>query len=56
MPAFIERERVIPNAMCHHFESVSDLEAEEREDVLKSHSEAELEAELSEEEREALTA
>ncbi len=56
VPAFIERERVIPNAMCHHFESVSDLEAEEREDVLKSHSEAELEAELSEEEREALTA
>ncbi|WP_255682119.1 hypothetical protein [Natrinema sp. SYSU A 869] len=42
--------------MCHHFESVSDLEAEEREDVLESHSEDELKAELSEDELEALTA
>ncbi|WP_255647592.1 hypothetical protein [Natrinema zhouii] len=42
--------------MCHHFESVTDLDAEEREDVLESHSEAELEAELSEDELEALTA
>lgn len=42
--------------MCHHFESVTELEAEEREDVLESHSDAELEAELSDEELEALTA
>ncbi|WP_436346727.1 hypothetical protein [Natronorubrum sp. FCH18a] len=42
--------------MCHHFESVTDLEAEEREDVLESHERAELEAKLSDEELEALTA
>lgn len=42
--------------MCHHFESVTDLEAEEREDVLESHDQEELEAELSDEELEALTA
>ncbi|WP_256464813.1 hypothetical protein [Halosolutus gelatinilyticus] len=42
--------------MCHHFESVTDLDAEEREEVLESHSEDELEEELSAEELEALTA
>ena len=44
--------------MCHHFEviDVTDLEAEEREELLASHDEAELEAAFSEEELEALTA
>ncbi|ADB59324.1 hypothetical protein Htur_0424 [Haloterrigena turkmenica DSM 5511] len=42
--------------MCHHFESVTELDAEEREDVLESHDEAELEEELTSEELEALTA
>lgn len=42
--------------MCHHFESVSELDAEERADVLESHSDEELEAALSEDELEALTA
>jgi len=42
--------------MCHHFESVTDLDAEEREDILESHSETELEGELSDDELEALTA
>ncbi|MGQ3412452.1 hypothetical protein ACT4ML_09330 [Natrinema sp. LN54] len=42
--------------MCHHFESVTELDAEEREDVLDAHSKAELEAELSDEALEALTA
>ncbi|AGB36146.1 MULTISPECIES: hypothetical protein [Natronococcus] len=42
--------------MCHHFESVDELDAEERADVLESHSDEELEAELSEDELEALTA
>ena len=42
--------------MCHHFESVTDLEAEEREEVLEFHDDEELEAELSDEELEALTA
>ncbi|MFC6768007.1 hypothetical protein ACFQE6_24315 [Natrinema soli] len=42
--------------MCHHFESVTDLDAEEREEILDSHSEAALEAELSDDELEALTA
>ena len=42
--------------MCHHFESISELGAEERADVLKSHSEDELEEELNEDELEALTA
>ena len=42
--------------MCHHFESVTELGADEREDVLESHDQEELEAELSDEELEALTA
>ena len=42
--------------MCHHFESATELDAEEREDVLESHDREELEAELSEDELEALTA
>ncbi|SEQ96695.1 hypothetical protein [Natrinema salaciae] len=42
--------------MCHHFKSITELDAEEREDVLDSHSRAELEAELSDDELEALTA
>ena len=42
--------------MCHHFESVDELDAAERADVLKSHTDEELEAELSTEELEALTA
>jgi len=42
--------------MCHHFESVTELEPEAREEILESHSEAELEAELSEAELDALTA
>ncbi|WP_280842091.1 hypothetical protein [Natronococcus sp. JC468] len=42
--------------MCHHFESVSELDAEERADVLESHSDEELEEALSEDELEALTA
>ncbi|WP_275040324.1 hypothetical protein [Natronococcus jeotgali] len=42
--------------MCHHFESVFELDAEERADVLESHSDEELEAELSDDELEALTA
>ncbi|WP_277523735.1 hypothetical protein [Natrinema salsiterrestre] len=42
--------------MCHHFESLADLEAEEREDVLEDHSEAELDAALSDDELEALRA
>ncbi|MDG5757931.1 hypothetical protein QA600_01060 [Natronococcus sp. A-GB1] len=42
--------------MCHHFESVDELDAEERTDVLESHTDEELEAELSEAELEALTA
>ncbi|WP_293032761.1 hypothetical protein [Natronococcus sp.] len=42
--------------MCHHFESVDELDADERADVLESHSDAELEDELSEDELEALTA
>ena len=42
--------------MCHHFESVTELDAEERDDVLESHDREELEAELSEDELEALTA
>ena len=42
--------------MCHHFESVDELDAEEQTDVLESHTDAELEAELSEDELESLTA
>ncbi|WP_256558415.1 hypothetical protein [Salinilacihabitans rarus] len=42
--------------MCHHFEDVRELDAEEREEVLEFHDEEELEEELTEEEREALTA
>ena len=42
--------------MCHHFESVTELEADEREDILESHDREELEAKLSDEELEALTA
>ncbi len=42
--------------MCHHFESVDELDADERADVLESHSDAEIEDELSEDELEALTA
>ncbi|WP_284145200.1 hypothetical protein [Haloterrigena alkaliphila] len=42
--------------MCHHIESVTELEADERKDVLESHDREELEAELSDEELEALTA
>ncbi|WP_275039579.1 hypothetical protein [Natrinema versiforme] len=42
--------------MCHHFESVTELDAEEREDILDSHTRAALEAELSDEELEALSA
>jgi hypothetical protein len=40
--------------MCHHFESLADLEAEECETVLEDHSEDELDAALSDEELEAL--
>ena len=40
--------------MCHHFESVRGLSAEEREEVLEAHSSEELRAEYSEEELEAL--
>ncbi|WP_256527483.1 hypothetical protein [Natrinema marinum] len=42
--------------MCHHFETVTELDAEEREEILESHSEDELAAELSDDELEALTA
>lgn len=42
--------------MCHHFESVTELDEEERADVLESHDREELEAELSDAELEALTA
>jgi hypothetical protein len=42
--------------MCHHFESVDELDAEERADVLESYSDAELEDELSKDEFESLTA
>lgn len=42
--------------MCHHFEDVTELSAEERTDVLESHSEAELEEKLDEDELKALTA
>lgn len=44
------------NAMCHHFEDITELSADERADVLESHSMAELEEELREDELEALTA
>ncbi|WP_306055345.1 hypothetical protein [Natronococcus wangiae] len=40
--------------MCHHFESITELSDEERADVLESHTEDELEEELSEDELEAL--
>lgn len=42
--------------MCHHFEAIAELDADEREEVLESHSADELEDELSDEELEALTA
>lgn len=41
--------------MCHHFESVAELGEEERADVLESHSDEDLEDELTEDELEALT-
>ncbi|MFC4541202.1 hypothetical protein ACFO5R_04585 [Halosolutus amylolyticus] len=40
--------------MCHCFEDVRDLSAEEREDVLDSHTREELEAELSTAELDAI--
>ncbi|WP_408959571.1 hypothetical protein [Natrinema sp. 74] len=42
--------------MCHHFETATELDAEEREELLEFHSEDELEAELDDEDLEALTA
>lgn len=54
--AFTEHTHVYSTVMCHHFESVTELDTEEREGVLDSHSRAELEAELSDEELEALSA
>ena len=40
--------------MCHCFEDATELSAEEREDVLESHSREELEAELDDDELAAL--
>ncbi|MFC6716248.1 hypothetical protein ACFQGT_07920 [Natrialbaceae archaeon GCM10025810] len=42
--------------MCHHFEDVTKLGEDEREEVLEFHEEEELEAELSDEELESLRA
>jgi hypothetical protein len=42
--------------MCHHFEPIDELGADERTDVLESHTDEELEAELSEDELESLIA
>ncbi len=41
-------------AMCHCFEDATELSAEEREDVVESHSREELEAELDDDELAAL--
>lgn len=41
--------------MCHHFESISELSEDERADVRESHSDEDLEDELTEDELEALT-
>ncbi len=43
-----------PDAMCHCFEDATELSAEEREDVVESHSREELEAELDDDELAAL--
>ncbi|WP_284145008.1 hypothetical protein [Natrinema halophilum] len=42
--------------MCHHFEIATELDEEEREAILESHDEAELEAALTDDELEALIA
>ena len=40
--------------MCHHYESIVDLAAEDLEELRESHSDEELAAELTDEELEAL--